>query len=441
MIDRFQKFLNNEKSICFAIIIAVMLLRFATLGLTQLADTTEARYASIGMRMALSGNFITPMVYPDLPFLAKPPLSFWATAISFLLFSSFHEFFARLPHFLAMVGCCFYIYFSLKSISKDLAIKTLLCLTSSISFVMLAGSVMTDTWLLFSITIISFSFWKVVVLEDFSKYNKYSFFAGIGICMLAKGPVGIVISGIGAFFYLCFCGGWKTFFTKMPFFSGLLLSIAIFLPWYYMCQKNNPDFLEYFLIGEHIKRFLIKGWEGDRYGYAHDEPLFMIIPFFLLSILPWAFCLLFGLVKLSKSFNKSLDKTSKYFICCIIFPMLFFCFARNIIIPYATTFVIPFFITFAKHSRMKLKTYIKISLIIPFILIILIIANLFFGIDIKNSQKNLVKQMQLENKTCLAFLKEKNPKPQFSGYFYSRDNIVKIENEEELPSNCLKTWK
>ena len=50
---------------------------------------------------------------------------------------------------------------------------------------------------------------------------------------------------------------------------------------------RNPGFLDYFIVGEHIQRFLVPGWTGDLYGRAHDVPRGGIWLFFLLGALPW----------------------------------------------------------------------------------------------------------------------------------------------------------
>ena len=49
--------------------------------------------------------------------------------------------------------------------------------------------------------------------------------------------------------------------------------LALAVPWYVMAEQATPGFLDYFLVGEHFRRFTVSGWEGDLYGNAHTEPL------------------------------------------------------------------------------------------------------------------------------------------------------------------------
>ena len=83
------------------IIVVTILLRLLTLGAYPLFDPTESRYAEIGRKMVESGNYVTPMIEPGVPFWAKPPLSFWMSAYSYKLFG-INEFTSRLPSFLLM---------------------------------------------------------------------------------------------------------------------------------------------------------------------------------------------------------------------------------------------------------------------------------------------------------------------------------------------------
>ena len=63
--------------------------------------------------------------------------------------------------------------------------------------------------------------------------------------------------------------------------------LLIAVPWYVMAEHKTPGFLHYFIIGEHIDRFLDSGWKGDKYGHAHFKPLGTIWFMWLYTSLPW----------------------------------------------------------------------------------------------------------------------------------------------------------
>ena len=56
------------------VLLALLLLRLATLGVAPLFDKTEGRYGEIGRAMAASGDWITPTLHGGEPFWGKPPL-------------------------------------------------------------------------------------------------------------------------------------------------------------------------------------------------------------------------------------------------------------------------------------------------------------------------------------------------------------------------------
>ena len=83
-----------------AVVIGIRLLAMDWM---PLRDTTEARYGEVALLMFTTNDWITPWFAPDVPFWGKPPLSFWAQALSFKLFGV-SEFAARLPALLVTLA-------------------------------------------------------------------------------------------------------------------------------------------------------------------------------------------------------------------------------------------------------------------------------------------------------------------------------------------------
>ena len=86
--------------------------RASLLEYTDLLDPTEARYASVAQEMVNSGNWLTPMLplpQGTVPYLGKPPLHFWLTALSYQVFG-IEEWTARLTSFLMTISLLFLIF-------------------------------------------------------------------------------------------------------------------------------------------------------------------------------------------------------------------------------------------------------------------------------------------------------------------------------------------
>jgi 4-amino-4-deoxy-L-arabinose transferase-like glycosyltransferase len=190
--------------------------------------------------------------------------------------------------------------------------------------------------LVLSCTLALVGFWFAV--EEGSKRWGYVFFGALGLGLLAKGPVAIVLCGIPLFFWVLWTNSWMKMFRSLPIVTGTLLMCAIGFPWYYLAEQKTPGFLEYFIVGEHFKRFTVPGWTGDRYGHAHEAPLGMIWPYLLADGFPWSLALLavFGYraAKKQKVMVSALDSQTKFLLCWLIMPNLFFTFAHNIIPTY-----------------------------------------------------------------------------------------------------------
>lgn len=275
-----------------ALLLALAAIRIASLGLYPLGDTTEARYAEVARLMAATGDWITPHNDPGVPFWAKPPLSFWAQAGSIKLLGV-NEFAARISSVLFAFATLALLWQLARRAEPDHStleawIALLAFATMPMAF-LAAGAVMTDMALATTTTAAMVAFW--IAWVQGSRPAGYAFFLALGLALLAKGPVGVVLvaASIGLFWLIEPARGanLKRLWHRLPWTGGILLMLAVAAPWYTAAEIRTPGFLDYFIVGEHIKRFLEPGWTGDRYGNAHIEPLGTIWYFYAASVLTW----------------------------------------------------------------------------------------------------------------------------------------------------------
>lgn len=345
----------------------LLLLRLLTLGTYPLIDTTEARYGEISRVMLSSGNWITPQQWPGQPFWAKPPLYAWLSAASMALLGV-HEFAVRLPSFLfaLMTGLLAYLWATGASTDRTAANETgliaLLALISAPLFYVSAGAVMTDPALAFCITWMLLAFERSVLSGNRATVWRYGFFFAAGLGMLAKGPVIVVYAGLPIAALLV----WQIFrrnlvatlgliWTGLPWLTGSILFLAVCVPWYVAAELRTPGFAEYFLLGEHVMRFIKPGWQGDLYGNAHREPLGKIWLFALGAIGFWAPLLITSFVKRHLPSQAITPPTSRqWLLCCLLAPLLFFSIARNIIWTYVLPVLVPFAVLIASQVSQRL---------------------------------------------------------------------------------------
>lgn len=323
--------------IFWAFLLGVGLLRLVTLGTYPLLDTTEARYGEIARIMVDTGNWLVPQIDYGMPFWGKPPLSFWASALSIELFHN-SEFFLRLPHLLAAIGVLLLVWrlALAQGFTRTQANASMAIVATNIGFLITAGSVMTDMMLCLSMTLAMAGFWRGWHGELRYVYVMY---AGLGIGLLAKGPLIVVLVGLALFPWLVATCGiksmWIEVYRRLKPISGLLLMLLIALPWYMLMERASPGFLRYFIVGEHFQRFLDSGWQGDLYGSGHAKPRGTIWLYWALFALPWSAVLLLAAFRARGEFLGLVHKPLTLFLLLwMCSPLLLFTLAGNILPAY-----------------------------------------------------------------------------------------------------------
>ena len=370
-----------------ALLAVVLSVRLATLGAYPLMDTSEARYAEIARVMRLTGNWVTPQETPGTPFWAKPPLYAWMSAASTYVFGM-DEFALRLPSLLCGFGVLALCGTWAAALARRPSPPTplpqagegssealdrpspaqrergggeglaasaqrerkggeglaalLSCLILSTSgFFIGYGAVMTDPALGLCTAWMMVAFQRAVVDGSGRAIWRYGFFIAAGLAMLAKGPVAFLYVALPIAIWAALRRRWRPIGQALPWVRGGLLAAAIGLPWYLWAEQRTPGFLNYFLVGEHVMRFLQPGWSGDRYGNAHQEPIGTIWAYLAGAAGLWSIAAL-ALAPPVRSWLARAgawwrDDGRLFALLAALAPLVVFTFARNLI----WTYVLP----------------------------------------------------------------------------------------------------
>ena len=442
------------------VLLIVVLTRLLLLPWYPLMDTTEARYGEMARLMLETGNWVTPLFDYNVPFWGKPPLHTWMSASS-LAVLGVNEFAVRFPHWLAAMLTLAVVGVFAKRLRLPV-MPVLIILASTVVFTISAGAVMTDMALTFGLTLAMCGFY---LCWQGDRVWGYIAFCGLAIGLLAKGPVALVLFGIGTGLWLLlnYClqknglqknglqnnsllNMCRLLWQRTPLVTGTLLMLAIALPWYVMAERATPGFLNYFIVGEHWSRFVDSGWQGDLYGSAHDEIRGTIWLYFIGAAMPWSLFLpraIYRLVKQSKSTAidtdtdtdtgtgteiKNREGLASYLVCWMIAPMLLFTLAGNILPAYVLPGIpgLALLLGLAwRNSRLPGLNVIALS--IPALLLVTVVV-LNLGPAKDKSERWLLSQ---RSDAIPTYYWQKQP---FSARFYSAGQADKIGRLDEVDS-------
>jgi len=241
---------------------------------------------------------------------------------------------------------------------------------------------------------------------------------------------------------------WARLWQSTPWLGGTLLMLALSLPWYVLAENRTPGFLEYFIVGEHWKRFLEPGWGGDLYGEAHTQPKGTIWLLWIVSAFPWSLWIIGYLLK--KPFSKigtPLALSSpwrSYLLLWSITPMLFFSMAGNVLLTYVVTGLPALMLLISEH-RISTEDDVKVSH--PLLFSLLIFPTLFslFLLNQQQIMRHDLSQIELlKTYTTLSHQGKKGAlislyQRQHSIQFYSQGQIPLLKEPQKIAEQINKS--
>jgi 4-amino-4-deoxy-L-arabinose transferase-like glycosyltransferase len=264
-----------------------------------LMDNDSAHHANIALRMYLTGDYVSLIDY-DGPYLDKPHLHFWLTALSYHLFGV-TGFAYKFPSFLfSLIGIWSVYRSGILINNKNTGLVAAVVYASSASFLLSLNDVRMDAILTSSIAI---SIWQLLGYLKFgSRRYMLGLAAGLAIGFCTKGHIAIVIPVLFALFYMFFKGDWKPLFN-LNVLGGIALFLLFILPVVYCYYKQFNLHPEVVVRGkDHINgiRFILLDQSIGRYGGemggdGKGDKLFFFHTF-LWAFAPWSILLITSLI-------------------------------------------------------------------------------------------------------------------------------------------------
>lgn len=261
------------------VLVLFALLWFGALERRALFQPDEGRYAEIAREMLASGDWVTPRLN-GLKYFEKPPLQYWATALSLAAFGR-DEWSARLwPAITGFLGVLVLAFAGNRTGPAAAGYVAGLVLASAVGY-FLAGQYLTlDMGLTFFLCAALCAFllaqhappvparrWLLVV------------WAAMACAVLTKGLVGVVLPGAALFSYVLLQRDWALL-RRMEWGRGSALFALIVLPWHLLVQWRNPEFFRFYILNEHFARYVLP-------DHHRPGPWWYFVVMLALALIPW----------------------------------------------------------------------------------------------------------------------------------------------------------
>ena len=248
------KYNPSDKSLTILVLLAAASIFFAGLGDYPLLDPDEGRYAEIPREMVESGDYITPRLN-YVKYYEKPPLYYWITAGSLILFGQNEMAVRAVP---ALAGCLtvlLIIGFG-KRLFGGMAgpMAGWIYATSVLPVVMARMPIIDGVFSLF-LTATWASWWLGYDTESKRKRKIWYILAWgcMGLATMTKGIAAIALTVAIIFPFVFLRRDWKAL-KNMAWMPGILLFAAIVLPWHIAAALRDPQFLHFYIIVQHFQR-------------------------------------------------------------------------------------------------------------------------------------------------------------------------------------------
>ncbi len=301
-------------------------------GRVPLFEPDEGRYAEIPREMLATFDFVVPRLN-GLLYFEKPPLYYWAVAISLELFGP-NEFAVRFPSKLATLLLLFLTYrFAKRRYGERTAVLSSLITGSSILVFTLARVATIDPSLSLAVAAAAFAFVGFAEAEaegdrEAARLRLFGLHIACAAAVMLKGLVGLVLPGGAILLFVLLTSRYRLIprlFAPGP----LVLFLILTVPWHVLVARKERDFLDFYFVNEHFNRFF-------RPGHAREGSILYFVAVLLVGFLPWT--AFFGRLREtwpgSRLAGWRARPTEAFLWLYAIFGLVFFSVSRSKLIPY-----------------------------------------------------------------------------------------------------------
>ena len=295
-----------------ALAVAIAMGFFYSLGAFPLFDLDEGAFSEATREMLARSDFISPWLY-GAPRFDKPVMIHWLQMVSVGALG-WNEVALRLPSALAASLWVLAVYGFLRRVKDEVTgIYAAAAMALSLEIPVIAKAAIADAVLNLFLT--------AALLAAYLHHREqhkgwlYACFAAMGLGFLTKGPVAVLIPLATTLVFYVSRGEFRAWLRAAFHPGGLLLFVAIALPWYlaqYLHQGNA--FIRSFFLQHNLGRF-------ENPMESHRGTVLYYLPVVVLGVLPYT-TLLFSTLARSRALWR--DDVARYALIWFGFVFIFF---------------------------------------------------------------------------------------------------------------------
>jgi 4-amino-4-deoxy-L-arabinose transferase-like glycosyltransferase len=242
----------------------------------HLLEPDEGRYAQIPKEMFDSGSWVVPTLQGE-PYLDKPPLMYWLTALSYRAFGVSEESARLVPAVCVHLTILAVYLIGRRGVGERAAFWAASLLTVAPGFLGVARLLLLDGLLTLCVTTSVLCGFEAVRTGALKRGWWVAAAVCSGLGFLTKGPISEVLlfPPLIAFAWLTRSTapiGWR----NVLLFAGIV--VAVNLPWYVAMGVQRPEFLGYFFWEHNVLRFVKP--------FDHLQPVWFYAPVLVGGFLP-----------------------------------------------------------------------------------------------------------------------------------------------------------
>ena len=324
-------FWNKQVLLVFMLSLVTL---FSFLGTPGLKEPDEGRYAEIAREMAASNDWLIPHL-DGFEHFQKPPLLYWATALSIKLFG-INEWAARLPAALSALGVVLLTFWIGSWLfGSQTGLLATLVILSSFEFFALSRTLNTDMALTFWTTATTAFFLRWTITPEVRRWE-WLYFASMGMAFLTKGPIALLVPLSVVLLVHIHA---RSIDAPLPihWFRGTFVTLMLSLSWFVVVVAIHPELVRYFLGFELLQRTI-----GAARG--REQPFWFYFLVLSIGLFPWSLFVPFAFVSRCKSWSlNKIQRVDLALYAWILVPLIVLTIIRSKL----PTYVLPLFPAFA----------------------------------------------------------------------------------------------